>query len=90
LSKGAEIISEWLRHGFGVEALKTRDLTLLMSVLRKGFNFLGFNIRQWKEWGTLSTQAGFQDNHHTQKKQKIHYREWLVSSTTTKERHKRR
>jgi len=71
-----EIISEWLKDmGLELKPAKTRlTHTLNEYELEKpGFNFLGFNIRQWKV-GKYHSKQGFKTIITPSKeKQKIHY-----------------
>lgn len=71
-----EIISEWLKNiGLELKPAKTR-LTHTLNECgdeKPGFNFLGFNIRQWKA-GKYRSKQGFKTNITPSKeKQKIHY-----------------
>ena len=71
-----EIISEWLKDmGLELKPAKTRLTHTLneYGTEKPGFNFLGFNIRQWKV-GKYHSKQGFKTIITPSKeKQKIHY-----------------
>ncbi len=71
-----EIISEWLKEmGLELKPAKTRLTHTLYGYgeEKPGFNFLGFNIRQWKV-GKYHSKQGFKTIITPSKeKQKIHY-----------------
>lgn len=71
-----EIISEWLRDmGLELKPSKTRLIHTFNEYgeEKPGFNFLGFNIRQWEAGKYLSKQGFKTIITPSKEKQKIHY-----------------